>query len=334
MANGPIAEVETVPTIPMDGTVLPDLPSECMATPASFASIVSFVQDTVETFKLRITAMVVLTAWAGFRLGAAESGVRPWGHPLFYALAGIGLVTCGASVLNEVIERDSDAKMLRTAHRPLAAGRLRALYGTLLGLACIAGGAAWLVVCSNLLVGVLTLLTAVAYAGIYTPLKRYTPLATFVGAVPGAMPPLLGWVAARGAIEWPALALFAFLYAWQIPHFMAIAWLYREDYKRAAIQMLPVVHPDGRSTSLVALADVLLLLPISMLPGALHLASGWYFLDASILGAFYLLYTARFFRATHAQGAEGSRQDARFLLRASVVYLPLLLLSLMFHANA
>ncbi|MGC9291410.1 MAG: heme o synthase [Acidobacteriaceae bacterium] len=330
VATGPTVGMEAVP---VKETVLL-FPFDKGQEATLRGKLLVLFRDTVETFKLRITAMVVLTSWAGFRLGAMQSGTRPFSLALLEALFGIGLVTCGASVLNEVIERHSDAKMLRTANRPLAAGRMGVLYGALLGVSCIACGSLWLVILANFLTGILTLLTAITYVALYTPLKRLTPLATFVGAFPGAMPPLLGWTAMRGKVEWPALALFAILFTWQIPHFMAIAWLYREDYRRARIRMLPVVHPDGRSTAQVALADLLLLLPISLLPYFLHVAGPWYFVAAIFLGLFYLLYTVRFFRAMHTPEAGASRNFARALLKASVVYLPLLLAALMLNATS
>ncbi|MEO7005249.1 MAG: protoheme IX farnesyltransferase, partial [Acidobacteriaceae bacterium] len=180
--------------------------------------------------------------------------------------------------------------------------------------------------------GTLTLLTAVMYCGIYTPLKRYTTLATFIGAFPGAMPPLIGWTAARGSIEWPAVALFAILFVWQFPHFMAIAWLYRDDYARAGIRMLPVVQPDGWSTVTEALVYAVLMIPISLVPYYLHIAGNFYFAAAILLGAVYLFYTVRFSRITRCSPSE-SRKLARALLKVSVIYLPLLLAVLMLNAK-
>ncbi|HET9087705.1 MAG TPA: protoheme IX farnesyltransferase, partial [Acidobacteriaceae bacterium] len=176
------------------------------------------------------------------------------------------------------------------------------------------------------------LLTAVMYVGIYTPLKRVTTLATFVGAFPGAMPPLIGWTAARGSIEWPAVALFAIVFVWQFPHFMAIAWLYREDYARAGIRMLPVVQPDGWSTATEALVYAILMIPVSLAPWYLHIAGRFYGVAACVLGLVYLAYTVRFTRITRASGSQ-SRLYARALLKASVIYLPLLLTVLMLNAT-
>jgi protoheme IX farnesyltransferase len=248
-------------------------------------------------------------------------------------LLGVALVTCGSSVLNQVFERRTDALMLRTSRRPLAAGRLGLVYGVLLGMATIISGSIWLACRANPVTGILTLLTAVTYVGIYTPLKRHTTLATFIGAFPGAMPPLIGWTAARGAIEWPAVALFAILFVWQFPHFMAIAWLYREDYGRAGIRMLPVVEPDGWSTAMEALIYAIIMIPVSLLPYFLHVDGRTYFLSAMILSLGYLLYTVRFFRIAYTSDASQSRRDARALLKASVIYLPLLLAVMMLNAQ-
>jgi heme o synthase len=235
--------------------------------------------------------------------------------------------------MNQVIERKIDARMVRTAQRPLAAGRFSLLQGLALGLACFAAGALVLAWFTNPATVVLTLLTGFTYVAVYTPLKRYTTLATFIGAFPGAMPPLLGWTAARGVIEWPAVALFAILFVWQFPHFMAIAWLYREDYAKAGIRMLPVVQPDGWSTVCEALIYAVLMIPVSAVPYYLHLAGPVYLVAAVLLGLGYLAYTIRFARITRAVTTAESRGYARDLLRASVIYLPLLLTVMMLNAT-
>jgi protoheme IX farnesyltransferase len=223
--------------------------------------------------------------------------------------------------------------MIRTSDRPLPTGRIGLAHGILLGLLAIAAGAIWLTLRAGLLTGTLTLLTSFTYVAVYTPLKRHTPLATFIGAFPGAMPPLIGWVAARGRIEWPAVALFAVLFVWQFPHFMAIAWLYREDYGRAGIRMLPVVQPDGWSTVVEALVYAVLMIPVSLLPVYLHMAGRIYGVAAVLLGIFYLAYTIRFSRITKAHGVIESRRYARDLLKVSVIYLPLLLTAMMLNAT-
>jgi heme o synthase len=289
--------------------------------------------DYQQLFKVRVTSMVVITAWAGFYLGSMRSGITSIHWGLFQALLGITLVSCGASAMNQVIERKTDAKMVRTAQRPLAAGRFGQLHGLVLGLACFAAGALVLAWCTNPVTVMLTLLTGFTYVAVYTPLKRYTTLATFIGAFPGAMPPLLGWTAARGVIEWPAVALFAILFVWQFPHFMAIAWLYREDYAKAGIRMLPVVQPDGWSTACEALIYAVLMIPVSAVPFYLHLTGRIYLVTAVLLGLVYLAYTVRFARITRALSTAESRGYARDLLRASVIYLPLLLTVMMLNAT-
>jgi protoheme IX farnesyltransferase len=293
----------------------------------------SRIADYQELFKVRVTSMVVLTAWAGFYLGSMRSGITSIHWGLVESLLGITLISCGASVLNQVIERKTDAKMVRTAQRPLAAGRFGSPAGMVLGLACFAAGAVVLAWFTNPVTVVLTLMTGFIYVAVYTPLKRYTTLATFIGAFPGAMPPLLGWTAARGVIEWPAVSLFAILFVWQFPHFMAIAWLYREDYAKAGIRMLPVVQPDGWSTACEALIYAVLMIPVSVVPFYLHLAGRVYLVTAVVLGLVYLAYTVRFARITRALSVTESRRYARELLRASVIHLPLLLTVMMLNAT-
>jgi protoheme IX farnesyltransferase len=293
----------------------------------------SFASDLQELFKLRVTSMVTLTAWAGFYLGSMRSGITSIHWGLLESLLGITLVSCGASVMNQVIERKVDARMIRTAQRPMASGRLRLWHGMALGMACFLLGALVLAWFTNPITVMLTLLTGFIYVAVYTPLKRYTTLATFIGAFPGAMPPLLGWTAARGVIEWPAVALFAILFVWQFPHFMAIAWLYRDDYAKAGIRMLPVVQPDGWSTACEALIYAVIMIPVSVVPFYLHLAGMFYLVTAILLGIVYLAYTVRFARITRALTTAESRGYARDLLRASVIYLPLLLTALMLNAT-
>lgn len=294
----------------------------------------SFAADVQELFKVRVTTMVVITAWAGFYLGSMRSGITSIHWGLVQALAGVALVSCGASVLNQVIERRVDARMIRTAQRPMAAGRLGLLPGMTLGIACFAAGAVVLAWFTNPITVLLTLFTGFTYVAVYTPLKRYTTLATFIGAFPGAMPPLLGWTAARGVIEWPAVALFAILFVWQFPHFMAIAWLYRDDYAKGGIRMLPVVEPDGWSTASQALVYAVLMIPVSAVPYYLHITGRLYFVAAVLMGLGYLAYTIRFARITRTGlSTAESRGYARDLLRASVIYLPLLLTVMMLNAT-
>jgi heme o synthase len=196
---------------------------------APAAAVPSLLSDYATLFKVRISTMVIITAAAGYYLGCLRSGISPFHLGMVESLAGIAVVTCGSSALNQALERHSDTFMRRTANRPMAAGRIGLGHGLLLGFAATFVGALILAYVSNPLTGTLTLLTAIGYVAIYTPLKRISSINTFIGAFPGALPPLIGWTAARGIIEWPGIALFAILFVWQFPHFMAIGWMYRED---------------------------------------------------------------------------------------------------------
>ena len=224
--------------------------------------------------------------------------------------------------------------MKRTADRPLASGRWPLSIGILAGLGAVALGAVWLALRTNLLTVSLALLTVFTYVAIYTPLKRVTSLATFIGAFPGAMGPLLGWTAARGRVEWPGVALFAILFVWQFPHFMSIAWLYRDEYARAGIRMLPVIQPDGWSTVAEAIFYAVLMIPVSLAPWRLGMTGALYVVPATALGLVYLAYTLRFARILRAKTEDESRMLARDLLKVSVLYLPLLFTTLMLCAKA
>ena len=292
----------------------------------------TLIHDFRELFKVRVTGLVVVTGWAGFYLGSMQSGISTLQRGLLDVLFGIGLVSSGAGALNQALERSIDARMQRTADRPLPAGRISLAQGILAGIGALALGAWWLLLHTNLLTVSLALLTAFTYVAVYTPLKRVTTLATFIGAFPGAMGPLLGWTAARGRIEWPAVALFAILFVWQFPHFMAIAWLYRDDYARAGIRMLPVVQPDGRSTVVEALFYAVAMLPVSLAPWWLGVAGPIYAVLAVLLGLVYLAYTIRFSGILRTESDTESRMLARDLLKVSVIYLPLLLTTLMLCA--
>ena len=293
----------------------------------------TLIHDLRELFKVKVVGLVLVTGWGGFYLGSMQSGISTMQRGLLDALLGIGLVSAGAGALNEALERRIDARMKRTADRPMAAGRFSLAHGIVAGLGALALGAVWLALTTNLLTVALALLTVFGYVAIYTPLKRFTALATFIGAFPGAMGPLLGWTAARGRIEWPAVALFSILFVWQFPHFMAIAWLYRDDYARAGIRMLPVVQPDGRSTVAEALFFAVLMIPVSLAPWRLGIASAAYALLAVVLGLIYLAYTIRFARILRAKSETESRMLARDLLKVSVLYLPLLFTTLMLCAT-
>ena len=292
----------------------------------------TLIHDLRELFKVKVVGMVLVTGWGGFYLGSMQSGISSVQPGLLDALFGIGLVSAGAGALNEVLERKSDARMIRTAQRPLARGRFSLAEGLIAGLAALTLGAIWLLLRTNLLTVSLALLTAFSYVAIYTPLKRFTTLATFIGAFPGAMGPLLGWTAARPHIEWPAVALFAILFVWQFPHFMAISWLYRDDYARAGIRMLPVVQPDGWSTVAEALFFALTMIPVSLAPWFLGMTNPVYPVLAALLGLLYLAYTVRFGGILRAKTDTESRMLARDLLKVSVLYLPLLFTALMLCA--
>jgi protoheme IX farnesyltransferase len=292
------------------------------------------IADFRELFKVRVTGMVVITGWAGFYLGSMQSGISTMQRGLLDTLVGIGLVSAGASALNQALERKSDARMTRTADRPLASGRFSLAFGVLAGLGALALGSVWLLLHTNLLTVALALLTAFTYVAVYTPLKRVTTLATFIGAFPGAMGPLLGWTAARDQIEWPAVALFAILFVWQFPHFMAIAWMYREDYAKAGIRMLPVVQPDGWSTVIEAMFYAVVMIPVSLAPWKLGMTGVTYAVLAIVLGLFYLAYTIRFAGILRTKDPTESRMLARDLLKVSVIYLPLLMTTLMLCAIA
>jgi protoheme IX farnesyltransferase len=318
--------------IPVDSPARPVAvtePSTAVPQPGTTAQLIA---DCRELFKVRVTGMVVVTAWTGFYLGSMQSGISSLQRGLIDTLFGIGLVSAGAGALNQALERKTDARMTRTANRPLAAGRMPLATGVLAGLVALALGGWWLLVHTNLLTVALAMLTAFTYVAIYTPLKRVTTLATFLGAFPGAMGPMLGWTAARGRIEWPAVALFAILFVWQFPHFMAIAWLYREEYARAGIRMLPVVQPDGLSTVVEALFYAVLMIPVSLAPWKLGITGPAYPGIAGALGLFYFAYTIRFARILRTRSAELSRSLARDLLKVSVIYLPLLMTALMLCA--
>jgi heme o synthase len=296
----------------------------------------SLLADYATLFKLRISTMVIITAGAGLYLGSLRSGISPFHMGSVKALLGIAVVTCGSSALNQALERKTDRLMRRTADRPMAAGRISLTHGLLLGFAATFLGALYLAITTNIVTGTLTLLTATGYVAIYTPLKRFTTLNTFIGAFPGALPPLIGWTAARGLIEWPGVALFAILFVWQFPHFMAIGWMYREDYARAGIRLtatLPNTREAARGSVIQALFYAIIMIAVSLWPAALHTTGSFYAIAASILGLVYLWYTIRFARILRDPDSDASRVYARDLLRISVIYLPLLLAAMMLNAK-
>lgn len=286
--------------------------------------------------KPRVSAMVVLTAAGGYYLGCLRSGISPFTVSLVQAVFGIALVTAGSSALNQAFERVTDRLMPRTSQRPMAQHRIGLPSGLVTGFLLTFLGSLYLAWTTNLLTGTLTLLTAVLYVGIYTPLKRITRLNTFIGAIPGALPPLIGWTAARGIIEWPAIALFAILFVWQFPHFMSIGWLYRKDYMTAGIRVTathPSIDKAARRSAIEALVYALLMIPISLWPTFEHVTGIPYAIAAAALGIWYLAATIRFARIRRNPEDPQNRVLARHLLKVSVMYLPLLLLAMALNAQ-
>jgi protoheme IX farnesyltransferase len=286
----------------------------------------SLLRDYAELIKLRVTTLIVMTAWCGYYFGAQRAGVSSLSWGLFHALLGIGLVSSGTAALNEVMEYKVDAKMRRTAQRPLPAGRMSLLHATTAGLLASVGGSIYLAVFTNPLTGLLTFLTSVVYLAAYTPLKRVSPICTFVGAFPGAMPGVLGWTAARGHLEWGTLILFGILFVWQ---FLSIAWLYREDYASGGIRMLPVVEEDGRSTARRIVAYSLILIPLSVLPSFFGMAGKIYLVGAIVLGVALFYFGARLAFLKMPINSPRSKMFARHVLQATVIYLPLLFVLMM-----
>lgn len=294
----------------------------------------ALLQDYAELFKLRVTSLIVMTAWCGYYLGSVKSGVSSLQWGLLHALLGIGLVSGGTAAFNEIIERREDGLMRRTQHRPLPANHLGLAHAVLVATLATVGGVVYLYYMANHGTALLAMATAVAYLGLYTPLKKMSPLCTFVGAFPGAMPGVLGWTAARGRLEVEALVLFAIVFFWQFPHFHSIAWLYREDYENAEIRMLPVVDSDGKSTIRAILFYLAALIPVSLAPTLLHMAGWVYFAGALTLGLAFLAIGVRLASLKMPPGKPRSKQRARQVLIASVFYLPLLFALMMLNAIA
>jgi protoheme IX farnesyltransferase len=268
----------------------------------------------LELTKPRITFLIVLTAAAGFCLGA-KGGLD---YVKFaHAMCGIALLSSGIAALNQYIERELDARMRRTASRPLPTGKLAPFEALLVGTGLTVVAEIYLALLVNQLTALFGLTVITGYLFMYTPLKTRTTLSTFVGAFPGAMPPLMGWTAASNEVATGAWVLFAILFLWQFPHFLAIAWMYREDYGRAGIRMLPVVEPEGRVTGQQIVAYTLMLVPVSLLPTMIGISGRVYFYGAIVLGLLFLL-------SSISAALSKSRQQARRLLLASVLYLPLL----------
>jgi heme o synthase len=268
-----------------------------------------------ELVKIRLTFLVLLTTLVGFYVGTREALDYVL---MIHTVLATGLVACGAAALNQLWEREHDAKMKRTENRPLPSGRLQPETVLIFGGACSGVGLVYLALAVNLLTALLGALTLSTYLLVYTPLKRITWLNTAVGAVPGALPPVMGWAAARGEVTADGWSLFAILFFWQIPHFLAIAWIYREEYARAGFAMLPTMDPDGLRTGLQTVSHTLALLLASVCPVAFHLAGVTYFAGALVLGLIFLAAAWKFSRHLTVQ-------RARQLFFVSILYLPLLL---------
>jgi heme o synthase len=292
----------------------------------------TLVRDYAELTKLRVTTLVVMTAWCGYYFGAIRAGISSLSWGLFHTLLGVGLVAGGTAALNEVMESDVDRQMRRTAGRPLPTGRMSMRHALLSGIVMALGGALYLSLALNPLTGLLSVATAAVYLGAYTPLKKIHPICTFVGAFPGAMPGVLGWTAARGRLEWGALAMFAIVFFWQFPHFFSIAWLYREDYAAGKIRMLPVVEVDGRSTARQIIFYSVALIPVTLLPTFLGMAGTFYAACAVLLDLAMLYFGVRLAYLKAPITAAISKQRARQLLQATVFYLPILFLAMMLNS--
>jgi protoheme IX farnesyltransferase len=270
--------------------------------------------DFLTLAKPRLNLLVLLTTLTGLYLAA------PGGVPLailLHTFVGTALVAAGAAALNQVWERDTDGRMRRTRTRPLAAGRMGVAEGSAFGILLAAAGLIELGVAVNGLSAVVAATTLASYVLLYTPLKRRTSLSTLVGAVPGALPAVIGWTAATGTITLPALVLFGIVFLWQMPHFLALAWLYREDYAQAGIPVLPVLEPDGRRTGQQALVYAAALWPVSLMPALVGLAGVPYIAVASVLGLALIALSALFAR-------DRSIPAARRLFLFTITYLPLL----------
>ena len=269
-----------------------------------------------ELTKPRIAVLVLSTTMLGFFLGGQGIHSLPL---LFFTLMGTVLTASGSSVLNHYLERDVDRLMQRTCHRPLVTGLIRPSSALSFGFILVLAGVFTLVAAVDLLTAFLALLTAFLYVVVYTPMKRLTWLNTSLGSIPGALPPVGGWTAATGQLEYGAWALFLILFAWQHPHFYAIAWIFRDDYRRGGFKMLPVVEPDGRRTCRHIIGFSVLLILVSTLPTLMGLAGMVYFFGALVMGLAFL-------GTGIALTLSRSTLDARRVLKASVIYLPLLLI--------
>lgn len=278
----------------------------------------------LELTKPRITWLILMSTGIGYFFG--HQGPVDF-VLLLHCVLGTALIASGTATLNQWYERDADSRMNRTRQRPIPAGKVSAPNALIFGVALLVAGELELGLGVNALTAWLGLFTIASYLLLYTPMKQRTWWSTTVGAFPGAMPPLLGFAAARGVLTAEAWILFAIIFLWQFPHFYAIAWMYKEDYAKAGIQMLPVVEPDGASTSRQILAFAILLIPISLAPTFFQMTGNWYLAAALVLGGLFLKSAATL---SHNR----TTLNARGVLRASVMYLPLLYLALVLDSRS
>jgi protoheme IX farnesyltransferase len=288
------------------------------------------MKDYIALTKPRITWLILMSTGVGYFFGV-QGALPGWfaGHwlTLLHTILGTGLIASGTAALNQWYERVADGKMRRTQARPLPSGRLNPGKALVFAIAISIAGFADLWFGANPLAAILGLITLLTYLFVYTPLKQRSPHSTTIGAIPGAMPPLIGFAAARGTLTWEAWVLFAILFLWQFPHFYAIAWMYKDDYARAGIRMLPVVEPDGKSTARRILLYSIALIPISLMPKFFAMAGNIYLCGAFALGLAFLYYGLRI-------RTNRTRQQARRVLLASVVYLPVLFSLMLFDRPA
>ncbi len=286
--------------------------------PARSTLALSRAADFIAFVKPRLVLMILITTAAGFYIGSQQA--VNWLRCL-HTLIGAGLTAAGVLGLNQYLERDIDAQMKRTQDRPLPGGRMLPLVALLFGVMLTGGGMLYLTFIVNPLSGLVISLIVASYLFLYTPLKRKTSLCTLIGAVPGALPPVVGWAAARGTVTAEAWVLFAILFLWQLPHSLAIAYIYRDDYAKAGLRLLPVIHPDGASTRRQIVINCVALLAIGLLPALLSIAGGIYFLIALLSGLAFLAFGIYL-------GVARSVQAARYLLYASLLYLPIIFITM------
>ena len=277
----------------------------------------------ITILKPRLSLLVLVTAYLGFYLGIRSQGEYVFSYNelylLFYLLFGIFLSSSGSIVLNQVIEKDHDAKMQRTKNRPIPTGKISSLVATIYGFSLIVSGIVLLLFKTNAITALLSFLTVISYLLIYTPMKRFSTLNTLIGSVPGAIPPMGGWTAATGSLSEGSWVLFGILFCWQMPHFMAIAILYAKDYKQGGFKMLPSEYPGSKHTNYHILFFTIALLGTSIGLFALKLVGIFYIVGAAIIGMLFLSVALKVFYNINDN-------NARQLLYASFIYLPILLL--------